>query len=151
MPAELQLAAKQRQVMAIAYSPAKGIFSTAFMLWMSGSGIHIFNIMVTGMALVNPVKALLGTNDAFKGFDKAAANNKEGETSTAVEPESSDEHESSVDLRLPKLIYISLQIAALALGVYKCSTMGLLPLTSADWTSYVPQPIYFEHSAVPVC
>jgi hypothetical protein len=49
MPAELQLAAKNRQVMAIAYSPGKSLFSTAFMLWMSGSGVHIFNIMVTGM------------------------------------------------------------------------------------------------------
>ena len=41
MPLELQIAAKQRQVMAIAYGPGKGLLSTAFMLWMSGNGIQV--------------------------------------------------------------------------------------------------------------
>lgn len=127
MSQELQLAAKQRQLMAIAYSPGKSLLTTAFMLWMSGSSVQIFSIMMTGMALLNPLKAMASVNDTFKAFDK----------------------EEGMDLRLPKMIFISLQILALGVGIYKCSTMGLLPLTSADWVSYLPAVKYIEHSASP--
>jgi hypothetical protein len=58
------------------------------MLWMSGSSIQIFSIMMTGMALINPLKGIASTNEAFKSFD-----NEEG-----------------VDLRLPKFLYVSLQV-----------------------------------------
>jgi hypothetical protein len=40
--ADMHDAAVQRQVLAIAYSPGKSLFTTAFMLWMSGSSIQIF-------------------------------------------------------------------------------------------------------------
>jgi hypothetical protein len=108
------------------------------------------------MALINPVKAILGTNDAFKGFGKSTTssdegNKEDGGSGTATAAISAEaEEEGHVDLRLPKLIYISIQLIALAMGLYKCSTMGLLPLTSADWTSYIPQPIYTEHAVVPL-
>ena len=58
--ASKQLAAKQQQVMAMAYAPGKGIMTTAFMLWMSGSSIQIFSLMMTGMALINPINAITG-------------------------------------------------------------------------------------------
>lgn len=38
------LEAKQRQVMAIAYSPGKNLLSTAFMLWMSGENLRMLFI-----------------------------------------------------------------------------------------------------------
>lgn len=122
--AEQLLQVKQRQVNAIAYSPGKNLFTTAFMLWMSGSSIQIFSIMMTGMALINPLKAIASTNQQFARFS-----NEEG-----------------IDLKLPKLIFISLQILSLAMALYKCSTMGLLPITSADWTGYIPAKEYLEHS-----
>ena len=121
--ANKELAAKQRQVMNIAYGPGKGIFTTAFMLYMSGSSIQIFSIMATGMALINPLKGIGQTNKLFERY--------EGE---------------GVDLFMPKAIYLVLQILALGVGVYKCSTMGLLPLTSADWTQYLPVQRFTEFS-----
>jgi hypothetical protein len=127
MSPEKQLAAKQRQVMNIAYGPGKNLLSTAFMLWMSGSSIQIFSIMMTGMALINPLKAIFSVNDAFKAFDR----------------------EEGVDLKLPKLIFVGLQVLALAVGLYKCSTMGLLPLTSADWVGYLPDVYFKETSFIP--
>ena len=128
MSAELQLAAKQRHVMSIAYGPGKALLTTGFMLWMSGSSVQIFSIMMTGMALINPLKALVAINDTFRGFEK----------------------EEGVDLKIPKLIFIALQILSLAVAVYKCSTMGLLPLTSADWVSYLPPVKYAEAAAAPM-
>jgi hypothetical protein len=125
--ADLQLAAKQRQVMAIAYGPGKSLMSTAFMLWMSGSSIQIFSIMTTGMALFTPIKGLTTINLAFGAFEK----------------------EEGVDLRLAKLLYISLQILALGVALYKTYTMGLLPVTSADWTFSLLEKQFVESFAVP--
>ena len=112
----------------MAYSPGKNLLTTAFMLWMSGSSIQIFSIMMTGMALINPLKAIFGVNEFFSVLAK----------------------EEGVDIHLPKLIYLSLQLLSLGLALYKCSTMGLLPLTSADWTSFIPSKLIDEHSAIPI-
>lgn len=127
LSAEKQLAAKQRHVMNIAYGPGKNLLTTAFMLWMSGSSIQIFSIMMTGMSLLNPLKAIFSVNDAFKMFNK----------------------EEGIDLRIPKLIFVGLQILGVAVALYKCSTMGLLPLTSADWVGYLPKVEFKENSFIP--
>ena len=122
--AEQMLQAKQRQVNAIAYSPGKNLFTTGLMLWMSGTSIQIFSIMMTGMALINPIKAIATTNQQFARFA----------------------NEDGVQLSLPKLIFISLQLVSLAMALYKCYLMGLLPITSADWTGYIPAKAYLERS-----
>ena len=128
MSTEMQLAAKQRQLTAISYSPGKNLLTTAFMLWMSGNSIQIFSIMMTGMALVNPLKAIATINETFRAFEK----------------------EEGLSLFMPKLIFLSLQILSLGVAVYKCSTMGLLPLTSSDWVGNLPIKQYLEHAGVPV-
>jgi len=46
----------------LAWSPAKNFMMTGLMLWMSGSGVHIFSIMITGMAIYNPVKSAVTVN-----------------------------------------------------------------------------------------
>ena len=79
---------------------------------------------MTGMALVNPVKALATVSTTFRMF----------------------ENEEGLDLMKPKLIFIAMQVLALAVAIYKCSTMGLLPLTTADWVSYLPPVEYIEKS-----
>ena len=123
----MRLAAVQRQVLAIAYSPGKALFTTAFMLWMSGNSIQIFSIMMTGMALINPLKAIVATGKTFEKFEK-----------------------EGVDLRLAKLIFISLQVVSLLVALYKTHAMGLLPVTSGDWTSYIPTRTYAETSSSPL-
>ena len=81
--------------------------TTAFMLWMSGSSIQIFSIMMTGMAFINPLKAIGTVNATFSRF----------------------EGEDGVDTKLAKMIFIGLQILSLGVALYKSSSMGLLPLT----------------------
>jgi Protein of unknown function (DUF1077) len=80
------------------------------------------------MALVNPLKAIFATRQAFIKFEK----------------------EDGIDLRLPKLIYLSLQVLSLGVALYKCSTMGLLPVTSADWTNLLPPHNYLDTSVSPI-
>ena len=53
---------KEKRAMQIAQAPGKNIFMTAFMMYMSGSSVQIFSIMITAMALFNPIKALLSIN-----------------------------------------------------------------------------------------
>lgn len=126
MTAGKELAAKNKQVMAIAYSPFKNILTTGFMLWMSGSSIQIFSIMMTGMALYTPLAAISSVNKTFAKF------------------------QGEVDVNIPKLIFLSLQLLALGIALYKCSTMGLLPVTAADWTSLVPHKHAIEQAALSI-
>jgi len=43
---------------------------------------------------------------------------------------------------LQKLVYMVGNVVCLALAVYKCQTMGLLPTTSSDWLAFIePQRV----------
>ena len=114
--------------MGIAYGPGKQLFTTAIMLYMSGSSVQIFSIMMTGMALMTPLTAFANLNAPFQQFSR----------------------EEGIDLKIPKLIYLALNILGLAMALYKTHTMGLLPVTSADWTSYIPDKMFTEISSIPI-
>jgi ER membrane protein complex subunit 4 len=60
------------------------------------------------------------------------------------------EKDDGVELRFPKLVFVALQLLSVGLALYKCSTMGLLPVTSADWTSLIPERWFMEAGLVPV-
>lgn len=55
---------RQLQVMCIAYGPGKNMLCTVFMLWMSGSSIQIFSLIMTEMAF------FFAVNDVFNAFDR---------------------------------------------------------------------------------
>lgn len=78
---------KQKRAMEIAYGPGRNIFMQGFMMWMSGSQINIWSMMITGMALINPIKAIADTNRTFARLD-----------------------DGKVDLTMPKLVFIVLNI-----------------------------------------
>ena len=143
---------KQKRAMEIAYGPGKNIFMQGFMMWMSGSQINIWSMMITGMALINPIKAIADTNRTFARLD-----------------------DGKVDLTMPKLVFIVLNIvrprpragsqsciaphprslplvaqAGVGVALWKCGKMGLLPLTSADWVSYLSIPVPMERSGIPI-
>ena len=84
------------------------------MLWMSGSGLNIFSIMITGMAVVTPMKAIMGVKQTFAKLD-----------------------DGTISLTLPKLMFIGLNILGLCMAVWKCRSLGLIPLHSSDWTGYL--------------
>lgn len=55
-------ALRQKRAWDVAFAPAKSVPMNAFMLYMSGSGVQIFSMMVVGMLLTNPIKAIMTTN-----------------------------------------------------------------------------------------
>ena len=53
------------------------------------------------------------------------------------------------NILMAKLIYIALNIVGLLIVLWKIRAMGLLPLTSADWVSLLPQETNFYWAATP--
>jgi len=108
----ITLEIKQKKAWELATSPAKSILMTMFMIWMSGNGVNIFSIMITIYTLINPTKAILGTNSAFEKFEDRSGN-----------------------LIVPKLIYILINVVILGIAAYKGWVLGLLP-TDGDWLAF---------------
>ena len=106
-----------------AKAPFQRIFLTGFMLWMSG-GINIFSLLFTGIAFWQCLQAFLGLNAYFAGFERI-----------------------NQSLLIPKLVYLFVNSLTLALVLYKCHALGLLP-TAIDWVS-APIPLFAQHSFGP--
>ena len=96
-------------------APGKNLFMTGFMLWMSGSTVHIFSMMFTMMAMKGPLTALFSINKAFKIID-----------------------DGTVNLMKWKLAFVGVNLVGLAMALYKCNSLGLLPLSSSDWVHLLP-------------
>ena len=90
---------------------------TAFMMYMSGNSLQMFSIMMVVMAFKNPAMGLVNTNAVFERFEKR------------TERKQNDQGEDGIEQRLLaiKLVYVAMQILALAVGVWKVNAMGLLP------------------------
>ncbi|DBA04770.1 TPA: hypothetical protein N0F65_004407 [Lagenidium giganteum] len=116
---------KKKRSMEIGMGPFKSLMQTGFMMWMSGSSVNIFSIMVTGMIIMNTIKSLFGIQSAFASVD-----------------------DGTVDLAQPKLVFIAGNLANVAMAIYKCGNMGLLPTTSADWTWLLPIKQAVETSSI---
>ncbi|RLN91942.1 hypothetical protein BBJ28_00026449, partial [Nothophytophthora sp. Chile5] len=113
-----------QRAMEIGMAPFKSLLQTGFMMWMSGNSINIFSIMITGMIVMNTIKSLFNMQNAF-----AAVN------------------DGFIDLTQPKAVYMAGNLVSAGMGIYKCSNMGLLPTTSADWTWLLPIKQAVETSA----
>lgn len=124
------LAAKQKAAaMSLAMKPAQQIAMNSFMLYMSGSQLNVFSISITSMAILSPLTAMFQLDSTFAGLQSASA--------------------GTVDLQLPKLIFLALNFAWLCIGLYKMSSMRLLPTTSADWTFKIQWKEMMEKSSIP--
>lgn len=97
---------KLKKAWEVALAPVKSLPMTAFMMYMSGNSLQIFSIMMVVMAFKNPLMGLVSTNQAFERFQTDSI---------------------AGQLIQVKLVYIACQIVALAVGVWKINSMGLLP------------------------
>jgi len=124
---EEECAMKQAHAWAIAKSPAQQLPMMFFMMWMAGSGIQIFSIMITGTNLVQPVRAILSSRATFAPLvDKG------------------------VDTTTPRALFIALHGLVLLYALYKLDRMGLLPTHVSDWLPHIPPPQQLEFSSMGV-
>ncbi|KAI9799351.1 MAG: hypothetical protein M1833_004050 [Piccolia ochrophora] len=106
---------KLKKCWELALAPAKQLPMNAIMMYMSGNSLQIFSIMMVFMLFTNPMKGLLGTQQTFARFETEGTRGK---------------------LWQVKLVYVLMQLLALALGIWKVNKMGLLPTTRSDWLAW---------------
>ncbi|KAF1797841.1 hypothetical protein FB192DRAFT_1164223 [Mucor lusitanicus] len=131
-----QVAIKMKRAWDVAMGPAKSIPMNAIMIYMSGTSLQIFTVMVTAMLFFNPVKAIMTTQQTFSRF--------ESDTTPST---STGKAQPKVDLTMPKLAFIGLHIVTILLGVYKVNAMGLLPNTASDWLAFIKPKEILEYAA----
>ncbi|KAL0947579.1 hypothetical protein HGRIS_013668 [Hohenbuehelia grisea] len=112
---------KEKRAWELATAPAKSLPMQAFMLYMSGGGVQIFSMGIVFMLLLTPFKNFAGMNDAFAPFAPSAVPSKAKSWTT---------------LPAQKLAYIFCNALTLAVGLWKCRSMGLLPTGTGDWLAF---------------
>ncbi|XP_014249692.1 ER membrane protein complex subunit 4 [Cimex lectularius] len=105
----------------LALGPIKQVPMNLFIMYMSGNSISIFPIMMVCMLVIRPVKALFTMQNAFKMIE---GNHAAGQ----------------------KFVYFIGNIVNIALALYKCQSMGLLPTHASDWLAFVDPQIPMEYS-----
>ncbi|KAK5275465.1 hypothetical protein LTR16_012449, partial [Cryomyces antarcticus] len=75
-------------------------------MYMSGNSLQIFSIMMVFMLFKTPVQAVLGINNTFAKFELTEGKDR---------------------MLWVKLVYVAMNMLALALGLWKINGMGLLP------------------------
>lgn len=96
----------------IALGPLKQIPMNLFIMYMSGNSISIFPIMIIGMMIFRPVKAIMAYKGTFKVLD---------EDSQAI---------------LQKIVWIFGNVLGIGVALYKCQSLGLLPTSPSDWLAF---------------
>lgn len=79
------------------------------MMYMSGNTLQIFSIMMVFMLFKGPIQGLFSVNAAFAKYDTPTTRGR---------------------LLGVKAVYVLMQLALLALGIWKVNAMGLLPYVS---------------------
>jgi len=96
----------------VAMGPLKQAPMNVMISWMAGNSIALFPIMFVGMLLFRPFQSMLALGKAFE----------------AIEP--------GPQQMLQKLTYILGNFVNLAIALYKCHSMGLLPTYASDWLAF---------------
>ncbi|CAB9517083.1 membrane protein complex subunit 4 [Seminavis robusta] len=116
----------QSKAMSVATKPGQQILMNAFMLWMSGKTLNIFSISVTSQAILGPINSILSLDKTFGPMQ-----------------------DQNADVSIPKLIFVALNMVWLGIGLYKMTSMRLLPTTSADWTGSIVWKDMMEITSIP--
>ena len=123
---------RQKMAMSIAVQPGQQIAMQAFMMYMSGNQLNMFSINTTSMAIISPLTAIFSIDQAFR----------------KVQHDTTSDDATDM-LQIPKLIYLALNLVFLCVGLYKMSSMRLLPTTSADWISKIEWKEMIESTSIP--
>lgn len=129
--AEIELnSLRQKKAWELALAPAKQVPMQAFMMWMSGSGVQIFSVMMVYMLIKGAITASISVNKAFQPFESTGSSARS----------SADRSNPPNRLIYQKLTFIGCQSCLLLLGLWKVNGMGLLPTRLSDWVMYERRP-----------
>jgi len=100
----------------LALGPIKQAPMNLFIMYMSGNTISIFPIMMVIMMAVRPLKTLFSVNATFKNLDSADG--------------------SGPGNLGQKVVFVLGNLVNVALALYKCHSMGMLPTYTSDWLAF---------------
>jgi len=107
----------------IALQPIKQLPMNIILAWMAGNSFSLMSIMIVVMLFMKPIQAIFSLSSAF----------------------SSLEQEGLVgNIWLHKIMYFLGNLTHLALALYKCQSMGLLPTYNSDWIAFADQQTQME-------
>ncbi|RNA31284.1 ER membrane complex subunit 4 [Brachionus plicatilis] len=106
----------------IATGPIKQVPMNMMISWMAGNSIALFPIMFVGMLLFRPFQSMFAMSKAFETI------------------------ESGQNSILQKLVYLLGNLVNLAIALYKCHSMGLLPTYASDWLAFANPQERLEYS-----
>ncbi|EIW85522.1 hypothetical protein CONPUDRAFT_21168, partial [Coniophora puteana RWD-64-598 SS2] len=112
---------KHRRAWDLAIAPAKSLPMQAFMLYMSGGGVQVFSLGIVFMLLLSPIKNVFGMNTAPASASPFLSPNLKAFEHTLI-PQ--------------KTVYVICNLLTLAVGLWKCRSMGLLPTGTGDWLAF---------------
>ncbi|WVQ72595.1 hypothetical protein IAR50_002153 [Cryptococcus sp. DSM 104548] len=133
---------KMKRAWDLAMSPAKSLPMQGIMLYFSGSGIQIFSLGMIFMLLTQPLSAIFNIFRAFEALRPTP------QPTVSQKPSDVVEEPSYAPLTGPMILYVMCQGLVLALGLYKCWSMGILPTGSGDWLQFETRSDPPEWSAV---
>merc|ERR1711939_227792 len=137
-------ALRQQKAWDLAIAPAKTVPMQGFMVYMSGGGVQIFSLMIVGQLIKNAISSMLSVNKTFEPLEQSQAATDDGGSVTATVAGQGNKN----DFTLQKVVHCLAQGLLLALGLYKCHSMGLLPTHDSDWLAFRKQKIPLEVSDV---
>ena len=97
-----------------------------FIMYMSGNTISIFPIMMVVMMAIRPIKTLFSVNATFKALDNV------------------DGSGGGMANLGQKCVFVLGNLVGVALALWKCHGMGLLPTHTSDWLAFANPVIRAE-------
>ena len=88
----------------------------------AGNAISIFPIMMVIMMAWRPFKTLWTVNATFKALDSSSSDPAAAASATANLGQ--------------KIVFVLGNLVGVALAMYKCHSMGLLPTHASDWLAF---------------
>ncbi|CAF0941580.1 unnamed protein product [Adineta ricciae] len=109
----------------IALQPIKQLPMNVVLAWMAGNSFSLMSIMIVVMLFMKPIQAIFSLSSAFSSLQQ------EGLVG---------------NIWLHKIMYFLGNLTHLALALYKCQSMGLLPTYNSDWIAFADQQTQMEMS-----
>mmetsp|Transcript_4578 Transcript_4578/g.8004 ORF Transcript_4578/g.8004 Transcript_4578/m.8004 type:complete len:219 (-) Transcript_4578:738-1394(-) len=114
----------------LAFAPAQQLIYVGFVLWMAGSGLHIFSIMTTLTCVFMSIQSVFS---AFSGNAFAALEAEMPSCRKYLWPQ--------------KIVAMLLSLITFGLAVRKCINLRFLPTSPADWVALLPLYEHQQHAA----
>lgn len=113
------------------------------MLYMSGGGVQIFSMGIVFMLLSSPFKSVAGMNRGSSDSPSLSyflptciVHSFRRKLAFAPFAPTQSTAQALSTLPLQKIVYIACNLLTLALGLWKCRAMGLLPTGTGDWLAF---------------